>query len=102
MALKLIKKIPIKGNIKKPLIVGMSYYPDDEICFSELGVVTVADLCLEYPDAFSFRDTQEILEKVVISISQNYAYLHKYYGEPTEEFMAEKIKEISEKIISKL
>lgn len=102
MKLKLIRSLPVKGSFKTPLIVGKSYLPKEEICFTQDGMITIGDLYMEFPDAFLVRDTQEVLEKTVVGLVQNYAYLHKFYGEPTEEFMSQKIAELSNKIISKL
>lgn len=85
-----------------PVVEGVAYLGKTEIYFGQDGPVTVEQMYMENPDMFHVVDTISLKSELMVNLTKNYAYLHEYYGNPTEEAMAQKISDLAEKILSKI
>ena len=91
----------IKTFINRP-VVGISYPGNTQIYFDQDGPVTVTQIHAKHPLIFEIVDTVAIKTQIVVNLSSQYDYLHKHYGNLTEDAMAQKISDLAEKICSKI
>lgn len=92
----------IKTFITRP-VVGISYLGNTQVYYGQEGPVTVAEMYVNNPDMFRVIDTLEIKTQIIVNLTSQYEYLHKYYGgNLTDDAMANKISDLAEKICSKI